>query len=147
MPITHAEPLRILQKEALALFPPLQAHAEPVEAPRVEHDFLLLLVEECSDVERLPLPALKDRAAAVIGVASDAPACRATITRARRRLRAHGAALGAHELVLAPEAFGVLGLESDGQREKLEILLRTLVLDAERLRLRREGWEEPDGTR
>jgi hypothetical protein len=29
-------------------------------------------------------------------------------------------------------------------REKLEILLRALVIDAERLRLRREGWEEPE---
>jgi hypothetical protein len=53
--------------------------------------------------------------------------------------------LGARELVFSPEQFGVLGLESDGARERLEILLRALVLDAERLRLRREGWEEPAG--
>ena len=32
----------------------------------------------------------------------------------------------------------------DGLRERLEILLRALVVDAERLRLRREGWEEPE---
>lgn len=109
-----------------------------------ESDFLLLIVEADFDAHALELPDLKDRAASVLGVSDDAPACRAAIARARKLLRAKGAALGARELVFAPSDFGVMGLESDGLREKLEILLRTLVLDAERLRLRREGWEEPE---
>ena len=66
------------------------------------------------------------------------------VAQARKHLRAHGAALGSRELVFLPEHFGHMGMESDSMREKLEILLRTLVHDAEGLRLRREGWEDPE---
>jgi len=136
--------LLALAKESLSILKALDATAEERAEVPADADIVLLLVEETSDLEALAIPDLKDRAAVVAAVGDDARACRITIARARKRLRAQGAALGARELVFSPEQFGFLGLESDGLREKLEILLRALVADGERLRLRREGWEEPD---
>ena len=119
--------------------------AECVPAPRVppEADFVVLLVEGDADPRALALPDLKDRAACALGLAEDPGAGRVAVNEARKHLRAHGAVLGSRELVFTPDQFGPMGMESDAMREKLEILLRTLALDAERVRLRREGWEEP----
>lgn len=139
----HKEPLAALQRETFSILKAVKAEARPAQAVEGTEDFVVLLIEDGWDAKRLPLPDLKDRMGAVVAVAQDAAEGRLAVTRARRHLRDHGASLGARELVLSPEAFGYLGLESDGLREKLEILLQTLVLDAERLRLRREGWEEP----
>ncbi|HUR68709.1 MAG TPA: hypothetical protein VM370_05635 [Candidatus Thermoplasmatota archaeon] len=140
----RAAPLAALAKEATAILKALSAEATARPSAGATEDFVLLLVDEGTDPESIELPDLKDRAASALAIAEDAPLGRAAVARARRRLRAAGATLGARELVLAPSSFGHLGLESDGLREKLEILLRALVVDAERLRLRREGWEEPD---
>ena len=142
LPTHHGEPLAMLRREALSIMRALDTEAEPADKVSAEADFCVLLIE-ADTAGDLQLPDLKDRAGTVVAVGDDEPACRLAITRARRELRAHGATLGARELVLRPDAFGVLGLESDGLREKLEILLRALASDAERLRLRREGWEEP----
>lgn len=142
---SRAETLTVLGKESASILRALRTQAEVLAEPCVptETDFVLLLVDETSDVDTLRLPDLKDRAAVVAGVSDDIARCRALIARARRRLRDQGAALGARELVFSPTDFGYLGLESDGLREKLEILLTALVTDGERLKLRREGWEEP----
>lgn len=145
MPQRHAEPLASLARETLSILRAIDAAGDAAREVPAEADFVALLIEAGSPTDKLALPDLKDRAATVVAVGEDAPECRVAITRARKLLRAQGATLGARELVLAPADFGVLGLESDGLREKLEILLRALVTDAERLRLRREGWEEPDG--
>lgn len=144
LPERHREPLAMLQREAISILRALDAEGSTSASIPADADFVALLIETDSPVEKLAVPELKDRAASVVAVGEDAPACRAAVTRARKLLRAHGAALGARELVLHPKDFGILGLESDGLREKLEILLRALVNDGERLRLRREGWEEPD---
>lgn len=144
LPATRATELGALAKEAQSILKALKASVEVRADVPPEADMVLLLVEPASDVDALALPDLKNRAAVVAGVGEDASACRVAIARARKALRAKGAALGARELVFAPEQFGYLGLESDGLREKLEILLQTLVVDGERLRLRREGWEEPE---
>ena len=139
----RGEALAMLAKESIAILKALRAEATLTQDAPAEADFVLVLVDEASPVERLALPPLKDRAGIVAGVAQDVPACRAVIARARKRLRAHDATLGARELVFSPDDFGYLGLETDNLREKLEVLLTALVNDAERLRLRREGWEEP----
>jgi hypothetical protein len=135
------EPLSTLAKEAAAI---LRSMAAPAEAEPSAADYVLLVVEPGVDARsQAPLPDMKDRAGSAIAVAEDEAAGRAAVAAARKALRAQGAALGARELVFSPKQFGYLGLESDGARERLEILLRALVNDAERLRLRREGWEEP----
>lgn len=144
IPVARGPLLASLAKESLSILTALDAPSTQSDAVPGDADLVLVLVEERSDVEALALPDLKDRAAVVAAVGEDAPLCRVAIARARKRLRARGAVLGARELVFAPSQFGYLGLESDGLREKLEILLRALVADGERLRLRREGWEEPD---
>lgn len=144
LPERHREPIAMLEKESLSILRAVDAAAERASSVPADADLVLLVIEADGPAEKIPLPDLKDRAASVIAVGEDEPACRGAIARARRHLRAHGAALGARELVLHPKEFGILGLESDGLREKLEILLRTLVNDGERLRLRREGWEEPE---
>lgn len=140
----HGPLLAALAKEAASILKALRAPAEagPVAAP--EADFVVLLVDESADPREVKLPDLKDRAGTALAIAADVGAGRAVVLAARKHLRAHGAALGSRELVLNPNEFGYLGLESDTTREKLEILLRALVNDAERLRLKREGWEEPD---
>ena len=144
LPVSRGPLLAALAKESLSILKALDAPSEEKPDVAPDADMVLLLVEEQSDVERLALPDLKDRAAVVAAVGEDAPSCRVAIARARKHLRARGAVLGARELVFSPEQFGYLGLESDGLREKLEILLHALVADGERLRLRREGWEEPE---
>ncbi|MEA3198633.1 MAG: hypothetical protein QOE90_61 [Thermoplasmata archaeon] len=131
-----------LAKEAASILRALRA---PADAEPREADYLVLLVAEDTDLRALDLPDLKDRAATALGLASgesDAEA-RAVVAAARKQLRAQGASLGARELVFRPSDFGYLGLESDGRCERLEVLLQALALDAERLRLKREGWEEP----
>lgn len=137
--------LQALAKECLSILRAVDAAAEtaPAASGAGSGDFLALLVTADVAVDRIALPELKDRAATAIAVGAETAACRAALTAVRKRLRGAGATLGPHELVLAPADFGHLGLESDALREKLEILLRTLVADAERLRLKREGWEEP----
>lgn len=132
--------LATLAKEAASILRALRA---PADAELPEADFVLLLVEEGADARDLALPDLKDRAGSAVALATDASEGRAAVAQARKQLRARGAALGARELVFSPDQFGHLGLESDSARERLEILLRALVVDAERLRLKREGWEEP----
>jgi len=144
LPQQHREALAMLEREMVSILRAVDADGHGAREVPAEADYVALAIEEGSAVDKLALPDLKDRAATVVAIGEDAPACRVAITRARKLLRAQGAALGARELVLHPSDFGVLGLESDGLREKLEILLRALVVDAERLRLRREGWEEPD---
>lgn len=140
----HRDALATLEREALSILRAIDAEGKSSREVPADADFVALLIGSSSSTDKLALPDLKDRAATVVAVGDDDPECRLAITRARRILRAQGAALGARELVLKPGDFGVLGLESDGLREKLEILLRALVNDAERLRLRREGWEEPE---
>lgn len=136
----HAE---VLAREAGSILRALHA---PADAPgTAEADYVVLLVPEGIDPREAKLPDLKDRAATALALArgeSDAEA-RVTLLAARKHLRGHGATLGARELVFRPGDFGFLGLESDARRERLEVLLQALVLDAERLRLKREGWEEP----
>lgn len=144
MPQEHREPIAMLERETLSILRAVDVEAQPMREVPPHADFVALLIEVGSPTDKLALPDLKDRAATVVAIGDDEPECRLAITRARRLLRAQGAALGARELVLKPRDFGILGLESDGLREKLEILLRALATDAERLRLRREGWEEPD---
>lgn len=140
----HRPEADALSKESLSILRALDAEGRIATRIDGAPDLILLIVDADTTLDELELPDLKDRAASVIGIGDDAPSCRVAITNARKRLRGQGAALGARALVFAPAQFGFLGLESDGSREKLEILLRALVLDAERLRLRREGWEEPD---
>lgn len=132
-----------LAKESASILKAFQTTSSIATSVPPEADFALLLVDEAADLDALTLPPMKDRAGIVAGVGEDAALVRASIARARRKLRLAGATLGARELALSPEHFDPLGLASDGLREKLEILLRSLVNDAERLRLRREGWEEP----
>ena len=141
VPPTDKGELATLAKEAASILRALHAPADAPDAPGA--DYVLVLVEEGRDAEEAALPELKGRAASAVGLAKDATEGRAAVALARKRLRARGASLGARELVFSPEQFGYLGLESDGARERLEILLRALALDAERLRLKREGWEEP----
>ena len=139
----HSGPIAMLEREALSMLRAMDTEARGSTDVPPDADFVALIIESASSLDKLALPELKDRAATVVAIGEDAPECRLAITRARKQLRGHGAALGARELALAPSDFGVLGLESDGLRERLEILLRALTVDAERLRLRREGWEEP----
>lgn len=141
--LAHRDAVAALEREALSILRGLDAPGSSEARVPGDADYVMLIVEEESP-ELRALPDLRDRAATVVGVASDAPAGRAAIARARKLLRGAGAVLGARELLLRPEDFGYLGIESDGLRERLEILLRALVNDAERLRLRREGWEEPE---
>jgi len=140
LPPTATDPLPALAKEAASILRALHA---PAEAHMQEADYVLFLLGPEADPRALALPELKDRAASAIAVAADAGEGRVAVALGRKHLRAHGAVLGARELVFSPKQFGHLGIESDGARERLEILLRALVLDAERLRLKREGWEEP----
>lgn len=135
--------LATLAKESASMLRALRAEARVQDDVPADADFVVVLVEEGADPKALALPDLKDRAAVALGFASEAAEGRAAVAQTRKHLRGHGAALGARALVFLPEHFGYLGMESDSMREKLEILLRALVLDAERLRLRREGWEEP----
>lgn len=144
LPQSHRDALATLEREALSILRAIDAEGRTAPEVPSDADFALLLLGSSSPVDKLALPDLKDRAASVVAVGDDEPECRLAITRARKLLRAHGATLGPRELVLRPRDFGILGLESDGLREKLEILLRALVNDAERLRLKREGWEEPE---
>lgn len=135
--------LAMLAKETASILRALNAPGEVSTHIGAEVDFVVLLVPQGLDANKVELPDLKDRAGSAISVAEDATEGRVAVASARKRLRAQGASLGARELVFAPSQFGYLGLESDSARERLEILLRALVLDAERLRLKREGWEEP----
>lgn len=137
------EPASALAKESASILRALQAPAEETSSVPAETDYVIVLVGPDSDPETLALPDLRDRAATAVALGPRAPETRATLATVRKRLRSAGAVLGARELVLLPEDFGYLGLESDGLREKLEELLRALVADAERLRLKREGWEDP----
>lgn len=139
----NAAILSELGREVASILRALRADAQARPAVPAEADFVVVLVEEAADPKALALPDLKDRAACALAYAQDAAEGRVAVSQARKHLRAHGATLGSRELVFGPEHFGPLGMESDAMREKLEILLRTLVLDAERLRLRREGWEDP----
>jgi hypothetical protein len=139
----HQATLSTLAREVASMLRALRAETGPAATVRPDADLVILLVEDGSDPRALGLPDLKDRAAAALGFAEDAAEGRLVVAQARKHLRAHGATLGSRELVFTPEHFGHMGMESDAMREKLEILLRTLVLDAERLRLRREGWEDP----
>lgn len=133
--------LPALQKEAESI---LRAIAGPADAPSLaDADYVLALVQVGADATTLDVPDLKDRAASVVGLGADPADARAAVLAARKHLRARGATLTHRELVFSPAQFGYLGLESDGARERLEILLRGLVVDAEALRLKREGWEEP----
>lgn len=144
-PAASRPELAALAKECLSILRALDAEAAAADAvPPEAADFVLLLVDDGADGHDLDLPDLRDRVGGVVAVGADVPEARVRIARARKRLRAQGATLGARELVFEPSDFGYLGLESDGRRERLEVLLRALVLDAERLRLRREGWEEPE---
>lgn len=138
----HREEAAVLAREALSALRALKAEAAQEERAAPGLDFVVLLVDEDAAVG--DLPDLKDRAGTAIAVAGEEAEGRAAVAKARRALRAKAAVLGPRELVLGPAHFGILGLESDGHREKLHILLQALVLDADRLRLRREGWEEPD---
>lgn len=137
------EPLAQLARESLSILKAIRLEARQDAIARPEDDFVLLLVSPGSDVDAIALPPLAERAGAAVAVASDVAEGRAVVARARKRLRAQGAALGPRELVLSPGDFGYLGLESDGLRERLQVLLQGLANDAERLRLRREGWEDP----
>lgn len=140
LPPEADDPLPALAKEAASILRALHA---PAEVSIQDADYVVLLLAPGADPRTAGLPELKDRAASAIAVASDAGEGRVAVALARKHLRSCGAVLGARELVFSPKQFGYLGLESDGARERLEILLRALVLDAERLRLKREGWEEP----
>lgn len=133
-------PVPALAQEARAILRALNA---PADAEADKADYVLAVVTQDVEPAAFPEADLKERAASVVAVAEDAAEGRVAIVAARKRLRAMGAHLGSRELVFAPSQFGYLGLESDGARERLEILLRGLVVDAERLRLRREGWEDP----
>lgn len=134
--------LAALQKEAASI---LRAIDGPADAETLaEADYVLALVQVGVDAAGLEVPDLKDRAGSVIGLGGDAADARAAVLAARKHLRARGATLTHRELVFSPAQFGYLGLESDGARERLEILLRGLIVDAEALRLKREGWEEPE---
>ena len=144
----HAEQADALAKETLSTLRALKADPVAVgpqengAAVLREADFVALIVEPGATLPELP--DLKDRAAVAVAVAEDEREGRVAIHAARKALRAAGAALGPRQLVIAPSAFGFLGLESDSVRERLHILLQALLVDAERLRLKREGWEEPD---
>lgn len=139
----HTAEAAALAKESQSILKAFGALARVETQAPEGADFVVLLVEEGFDPDATPLPDLKDRAASALALSTAPEEGRAAVALARRTLREHGAALGARELVFTPEQFGYLGLESDGLRERLEILLRALVNDAERLRLRREGWEDP----
>ena len=139
-PAAASGPLPALAREAASI---LRAMDAPAEVPLAEADYVIILLGESADVDALALPDLADRAGTAVAVTRDASDGRAVVALARKRLRRRGATLGARELVFSPDQFGHLGLESDGARERFEILLRALVNDAERLRLKREGWEEP----
>lgn len=135
--------LPALAKECASILRALDAESALASAVPPEADFVLLLLDEAG-AGALPLPELSNRAGSAIAVAAEPGEARVQLAAARKALRLKGAALGARELVFSPADFGYLGLETDNRRERLEILLRALVLDAERLRLRREGWEEPE---
>lgn len=139
----HPDLLDALARDALSALRALKAETTLAREAPSDVDFVVLLVEPGA---RLPedLPDLKDRAASAIGLAEDAAEGRVAVTAARKRLRAANATLGARELVFLPSQLGVIGIESDTVRERLHILLQALVLDAHRLRLKREGWEEPE---
>lgn len=139
----HQPTLSVLAREVASMLRSLRAEARPEAAVPGDADFVVVLAEEGTEPAGLALPDLKDRAGCALGFAEDGAEGRVAVAQARRHLRAHGATLGSRELVFSPEHFGPMGMESDSMRERLEILLRTLVLDAERLRLRREGWEDP----
>lgn len=144
----HAKQADALVKETLSALRALKADAiafgadDSAAAALREADFVALIVAPGAALPEFP--ELKDRAAAAVAVAEDEREGRVAIHAARKALRAAGAALGPRELVIAPAAFGFLGLESDSVRERLHILLEALLVDADRLRLKREGWEEPD---
>lgn len=138
------EPLAHLAREAIGTLKALRCEARRGDQATDADDFVLLLVAPDGDPDALGLPTLTDRAGAACCVHPFEPEGRALVARARKALRRQGAALGPRELVLSPQAFGYMGLESDGLRERLQVLLQGLANDAERLRLRREGWEEPE---
>lgn len=144
LPAQHREQLDALAKDALSILRALNAPGANAPDVPPTTDYLVLLIEADSALGKLALPDMRDRAATVIAVGERSPETRAAIADARKRLRGAGATLGARELVFAPSDFGYLGLESDGLREKLEEILSALAPEAERLRLKREGWEEPD---
>lgn len=129
-------------KEIASILRALKADVAVTAEVPAEADFVALVVEP--EAALPAFPDLKDRAATAVALSEDEGAGRLAVHHARKALRAAGAVLHARELVLSPKQFGYLGLESDTLRERLQILLETLVLDAERLRLRREGWEEPE---
>lgn len=137
-PMDAKGPLLQLAKEAASILRAVQA---PSDVDLDKADYVLVVASQGASLP--DLPELKDRAASAIAVAEDEAEGRVTLHATRKRLRTAGATLGHRELVFLPEQFGHLGLESDSARERLEILLRALALDAERLRLKREGWEDP----
>lgn len=137
----HPELVATLAKETLSTLRALKADAAETREVPPEADFVVLVVEPDA-----PLPALPDltqRTAVAVAVADEEREGRVAVVAARKHLRGAGAALQSRELVLLPDQFGVLGIESDSVRERIQIMMETLVLEAERLRLRREGWEDP----
>lgn len=140
----EAEGVHVLAREMVSMLRSLRGEARVTAEVPADADFVMLLVDEEAEVEGLDLPDLKDRAGSAVSFAEKTSAGRLANHRARKRLRAQKAVLGARELVFQPSDLGYLGIESDTLRERLQDLLQTLVLDAERLRLRREGWEEPE---
>lgn len=140
----HGDRLSQLAREMTGILRAIRGDARVAAAVPPEADFVLLLVDADAEPERVALPDMKDRVGASVAFAEREGEGRLANHRARKHLRRHGAALGPRELVFVPADLGYLGIEKDSLRERLEELLQALVLDAERLRLRREGWEEPD---
>lgn len=140
----NADNLHVLAREMVSILRALRGEARVSPSVPADADFVMLLVDADAGLDSLELPDLKDRVGAATSFAQRKAEGRMANHLARKRLRSVGAALGARELVFGPDDMGHMGLESDAVRERLQELLQTLVLDAERLRLRREGWEEPD---
>lgn len=140
----HGETLAILSREMVSILRAFRGEARVAAAVPPDADFVLVLVEGEAEPSTLQLPDLKDRVGSSVAFADRAAEGRAANARARKHLRRQGAALGPRELVFSPKDLGYMGLEDEQMRERLEELLQTLVLDAERFRLKREGWEEPD---
>ncbi|HEX2021619.1 MAG TPA: hypothetical protein VHH36_02845 [Candidatus Thermoplasmatota archaeon] len=138
----HGEQARALAMEAMSALRALRAEPALAGAVPGDADFVLLVLSD--DPPPVSIPDLAGRAAAAVAVADPVAEGRVAVASARRRLRGAGAALGARELVLSPSEFGVLGLESDNQRDRLHELVQALLHDADRLRLKREGWEDPE---
>ncbi len=142
--VAHAESLAVIGREMSAILRALKAEVRVGASVPADADFVVLLTEGEAPVEGVELPEFKDRVGSAIAFAETESEGRVANVRARKHLRSVGATLGPRQMAFYPKDLGYLGIESDGLRERLEELLQTLVLDAERLRLKREGWEEPD---